>query len=235
MRHARHLAALGGEVRGASRVSPRAPENRDESALGRVSITSVPPCRRDARLSRLFAGRTLRSEEADVIRPTLASAAGGAAGGGGSSSGGGGAVERPPLGPRKPSGSTSTGTAPTTDSDEPPSQPASQPASERGGAEPERGDAEAAEEEEGAAEAVSPPKPSPLAKVDTSRFLNVDGLTVSRLEEPAAVQPAAAQPAAVEPAAAEPAAAQQQTAREPPRGRELPRVELRELPRAEPS
>ena len=143
------------------------------------------------------------------------------------------AVERPPLGARKPSGSTSTGTAPTTDSDEPPSQPASQTASERGGA-------EVAEEEEGAAEAVSPPKPSPLAKVDTSRFLNVDGLTVSRLEEPApaqpaAVEPAAAQPAAVEPAAAEPAAALQQTAREPPRSRELPRVELRELPRAEPS
>ena len=216
MRHARHLAALGGEVRGASRVSPRAPENRDESALGRVSITSVPPCRRDARLSRLFAGRTLRSDEADVIRPTLTFASRGRARGGGG--GGGGAVERPPLGARKPSGSTSTGTAPTTDSDEPPSQPASQTASERGGA-------EVAEEEEGAAEAVSPPKPSPLAKVDTSRFLNVDGLTVSRLEEPAPAQPAAA----------EPAAALQQTAREPPRSRELPRVELRELPRAEPS
>ena len=228
MRHARHLAALGGEVRGASRISPRAPENRDESALGRVSITSVPPCRRDARLSRLFAGRTLRSDEADVIRPTLAFASRGSARGGGGGGGGGGAVERPPLGARKPSGSTSTGTAPTTDSDEPPSQPASQTASERGGA-------EVAEEEEGAAEAVSPPKPSPLAKVDTSRFLNVEGLTVSRLEDPAAVQPAAAESAAAEPAAAEPAAAQQQTAREPPRVRELPRVELRELPRAEPS
>jgi len=235
MRHARHLAALGGEVRGASRVSPRAPENRDESALGRVSITSVPPCRRDARLSRLFAGRTLRSDEADVIRPTLTFASRGRARGGGG--GGGGAVERPPLGARKPSGSTSTGTAPTTDSDEPPSQPASQTASERGGAEPERGDAEAPEEEEGAAEAVSPPKPSPLAKVDTSRFLNVEGLTVSRLEavQPAAAESAAAESAAAEPAAAEPAAAQQQTAREPPRGRELPRVELRELPRAEPT
>ena len=73
MRHAHHLATINPPGLG-GRFPPTAPENRDESALHRVSNYSIRPCIHDAQLAQRFGAKAARGmsytgEGSGQIRP----------------------------------------------------------------------------------------------------------------------------------------------------------------------